>query len=87
MKEFSTTELLLIRQWLALFSNTASIKIEHVRDAAEAIANVDKELWGRLISAETPWGSMEASETITFEDDNFEQTLESISKSDEEKKE
>jgi hypothetical protein len=59
MEEKSILELLLIRQWLALFSNATHIKVEHVRKAAEKIIDVDKKLWSELISKDTPWGADE----------------------------
>ena len=78
VKDFSTAELLLVRQWLALFSNTASMKINYVRDAAASIIDVDKELWCRLISEDTPWGMCKAPDLVVFKDDDFDQTLESL---------
>lgn len=77
MKELTrlgVVDLLAARQWLQAMINSTTIAAEYVRLAASSIEQVDKELWARLISNNTPWGLTEA--TICFEDSDFENTLE-----------
>jgi len=70
----SSVELFELRKWLLIHinSNVKIINKEHFTKAQELLKNVDKELWGRYISSETPWGSS----SIKFEDNDFEETLE-----------
>jgi hypothetical protein len=55
MKEKSMLELLLIRQWLTLFSNTTNIESKYIRQALKKIIDVDKKIWSEIISKDTPW--------------------------------
>jgi len=76
LTQLSVADLFAARQWLQIWANstTTTIQKEHVRVAASSVVEVDKELWARLISSNTPWGLMESA--IRFEDPNFEKTLE-----------
>jgi len=74
LTQLSVADLLAVRQWLQMWTNSTTIQVEHVRIASSSIVEVDKELWARLISGNTPWGMLES--TIRFEDPDFEKTLE-----------
>jgi hypothetical protein len=76
IKNFSTLELFNIRQWLLAHSNSVSISSQHVRDANSMVIEVDKELWNRIISNNTPWGLVERNGL--FEDKEFEKTIQSV---------
>lgn len=83
MKELtrlSVADLLAVRQWLQVWINSTTIQVEHVRMASSSVVEVDRELWARLISGNTPWGVLES--TVCFEDSDFEKTLESLRSSD-----
>lgn len=83
MKELarlSVADLLAVRQWLQGWTNSTTIEVGYVRMAADSIVEVDRELWTRLISNNTPWGTAES--LIRFEDANFEKTLESLRSND-----
>lgn len=84
-KHLSTTDLLLARQWLLLHSNSTKFPSKYVHLAAARIDNVDKELWARLISSDTPWGEVESfdKEILNeFKDNDFEKTLDCLRDSD-----
>ena len=70
LTQLSVADLLAVRQWLQMWTNSTTIQVEHVRIASSSIVEVDKELWARLISGNTPWGMLES--TIRFEDPDFE---------------
>jgi hypothetical protein len=74
LTQLSVVDLLAVRQWLQMWTNSTTIQVEHVRVAASSIIEVDKELWARLISSNTPWGTAES--IVRFEDPDFEKTLE-----------
>jgi hypothetical protein len=83
MKELTrlnVADLLAVRQWLQMWTNSTTIQVEHVRMASDSMTEVDRELWARLISGNTPWGVLES--TVRFEDANFEKTLELLRSSD-----
>jgi len=84
-KNIPTQVLLLARQWFLLQSNSAEIDSKFAGLAKKCIRDVDKELWYRLISNETPWGSMtDANSDLPlqiFKDENFKQTLEKLVRS------
>lgn len=46
-------DLSLIRQWLFAMSNS---NIKDANLAQKKLQQVDKELWGKIISLNTPWG-------------------------------
>ena len=76
IKLLKTSTLLLARQWLLFQSNSTKIDSKFAKLAIKRIDDVDKELWYRLISNDTPWG--ECEKPITFEDNNIEETLKNI---------
>jgi len=76
--KLTLTELLLARQYLVFYSNVTNIDSVHVRGAHATLAAVDKEVWSRLISNETPWGKVKPR-SLSFEDEEFDKTLEDLS--------
>ncbi len=98
MKDLSTLELFMARQWLILFSNATRIKSVDITKANKKINDVDKELWSRIISNDTPWGLVEeettdetikleetTNKTIKLEDLNFFETIKNISEKNDKK--
>jgi hypothetical protein len=77
LSRFTLTELLLTRQFLVFYSNVTNIKGEDVRNANSTLAKVDKEIWSRVISNNTPWGKVEPR-GLTFEDEEFDKTIEEL---------
>jgi len=79
IERLQTSTLLLIRQWLLLHATSVKISSEFARLATKCIDDVDKELWHRLISNETPWGEV-ADEPLpnAFEDGDFESTIKEL---------
>jgi len=74
LMQLSVADLLAVRQWFQMWTNSTILQIDYVRMAANSIIEVDKELWARLISSATPWGTPES--IIHFKDPDFEKTLE-----------
>ena len=77
IKNFSILELLNIRSWLSMHTNSVAISTQYAHEANNLIIEVDKELWSRVISNNTPWGVVEKDLT-EFKDDEFEKTLQSV---------
>lgn len=75
--KLTLTELLLARQYLVFYSNVTNIDSGHVRSAHATLAAVDKEVWARLVSNETPWGKVEPRD-LSFEDEEFDKTMEDL---------
>lgn len=75
MKDLSITDLFLARQWLTTIGSAG--KVEHTRQVADRIIDVDKELWSRLMLGRSPW---EGAKKYTIKDPDFEQTLEDLQK-------
>jgi hypothetical protein len=80
MLKLSTIELLLVRKWLEMWEHSVSISSVHIHKAIALKTEVDKELWGRLVSKETPWGEYETGKT--FVDDDFENTVKELLKNE-----
>lgn len=78
LEELTLSELLLARQYLLFYSNVTHLETEHVRNAAKTLSNLDKEIWAKLISNETPWGEVKPK-SLKFEDEEFDKTLEDLS--------
>jgi hypothetical protein len=75
-KNLTVADLIMAREWLYLQTNSTLIGAGFARGAQQTISEVDKELWSRLISDETPWGSCEKMEKMEkWEDADFEATL------------
>lgn len=69
---FTLTELLLLRQWLVLQSTSANMSKENAELATKWTKDVDKKIWSWLIVGR------EGSETVSFSDETFKQTLKEI---------
>lgn len=80
MLNLSIAELLLTRKWLEMWESSISIPSPYISKAMALKTEVDKELWGRLVSKETPWGEYQTGKT--FVDDDFENTVKEILKNE-----
>lgn len=56
LENLSVGELLLAREWLNKWMNSMSIKSKYIHSASTMKTEVDKLLWSKLISSDTPWG-------------------------------
>lgn len=77
----TTSELLLLREWLANWAYSTSLDKKYVDQAKKRLRDVDKELWFRIESTDTPWGPVDTF--IEEMDDNFEDTLKEVFKKEE----
>jgi hypothetical protein len=81
-KELTLMELLLAKQWVGpLFKNEASkmaglMDISYFRMLGEANDSINKELWKRIISEDTPWDK--DKKELVFSDDNFKETVKEV---------
>lgn len=78
LRNLSLNELLSARQFLIFYSNVTNIDGKYVRQASSTLVEVDKEIWARVISYETPWGQVNPR-GFFFEDEDFDKTLEELS--------
>lgn len=69
----TSLELFKLREWLLIQINL-KISNNDAKKALKLLKNIDKELWGRYISLETPYGSIKN----VFEDKEFDKTLEEV---------
>jgi len=77
LRKLTTSDLLLARQWLQFQSDSTVITADYAREARRVMNDVDKLLWARLISSETPCGVC-IEPMAEFEDSNFKETLKEI---------
>ena len=62
LENLSVGELLLAREWLNKWTNSMSIKSKYIQSASAVQTEVDKLLWSKLVSKDTPWGETFHSE-------------------------
>ena len=80
LSNFTLTELFMAREWLWIKGNDAKINTKYAHQALKKIQEVDKEIWFRTISSDTPWGEVKP---LMFKDDDFDQTLKELRKENE----
>ena len=85
-RKLTVSDLFAARQWLVFYVNTTQVTIEYVRMARKMLQEVDKEIWFRLISNDTPWGKIDDG-SLKFQDTNFEETLKTFIKKEEKEEE
>jgi len=85
IEKLTLQELLLARQWLVFYTNVTNIEKNYSNDAVQALLDVDKQIWGKLISTSTPWGEVKSKEdNLEFFDEDFDDTVKELFKEEEE---